>query len=279
MGADAGYSGTIPAGYEILYQLGRGSFSEVWKVRQQMTGRFGALKRLLPEWREQAAARQLLRNEAEVGRAVKSAHVARVYFSDVESDDPHVVLEWLNGSSLEEILATEERLPIRKALWIARQCAAGLADLEAAGFAHGDIKPANIFVNVQGNVKLVDLGFARPLANVRDGALTGTPEYMAPESLSPADCHPTVRDMYSLGMTLYRMLTGTLPFSGDSAAATLRMQRGVRPVPLNRLCPEASRELTDFLSRLLAKHPLRRPADMPTVLRELIRLELATLTD
>lgn len=279
LGADAGFVGTVPAGYEILYSLGTGSFSEVWKVRQQMTGRFGALKRLRPEWREQAAARQLLRNESEVGRSVKSAHVVRVYFSDVEADDPYLILEWLNGASLEEMLATKERLPIRKSLWIARQCAAGLADLEQAGFAHGDVKPANIFVGVQGGVKLVDLGFARPIEGKPTLTLTGTPEYMAPESLSPAECHPTARDIYSLGVTLYRMLTGALPFSGNSAAATLRMQRGLRPLPLNRLCPEAPRELCDFMGRILAKHPLRRPADMPEVLRELIRLELATLTD
>ncbi|MGE3314535.1 MAG: serine/threonine-protein kinase [Planctomycetaceae bacterium] len=279
LGAGTGFDGTFPVGYEILYALGEGSFSEVWKVRQQMTGRFGALKRLRPEWRAQAAARQLLRNESEVGRAVKSAHVVRVYFSEVESEDPFVILEWLNGTSLEEILAAQERLPIRKALWIARQCAAGLADLEQQGFAHGDVKPGNIFVCAQGDVKLVDLGFARPLLSAGEGTLTGTPEYMAPESLSPAECHPTARDVYSLGVTLYRMLTGLLPFTGDSASATLRMQRGARPLPLKRFCPEASVELCEFLSRMLAKHPLRRPTDMQSLLRELIRLELSTLTD
>ena len=273
------FDGNVPPGHEILYFQGRGAFSEVWKVRQEMSGREGALKRLRPEWRESAAARQLLRNEVEVGRAIKSPHVIRVYFAETSGDDPHIILEWLDGCSLEQLLQHEsEPLPVCKALWIARQCAAGLADLEQAGYAHGDVKPANIFVEPQGEAKLVDLGFARQLNMSGGGPLSGTPEYMAPESLCPAELHPVQRDIYSLGVTLYRMLTGRLPFAGDSAADVLHQQRSARPPLLRRLRPEAPRALADFVGRLLAKQPLRRPANMQAVVRELIRLELAALT-
>lgn len=272
------FEGYVPPGYEILYFLGRGAFSEVWKVRQEMSGRVGALKQLRPEWRENSAARQLLRNEAEVGRSVKSAHVIRVHFSETSGDDPFVVFEWLDGSPLEQILNENESLSVRKALWIARQCAAGLADLEQAGFAHGDVKPANVFVSQAGEVRLMDLGFARPLKAAGMGPLSGTPEYMAPESLCPADFHPGQRDIYSLGIMLFRMLTGRLPFAGDTTADTLHLQRSARPPLLRKLCPEASREVSDFVGRLLAKHPLRRPANVQAVVRELLHLELATLT-
>jgi serine/threonine-protein kinase len=272
------FDGEVPPGYEVLYFLGRGAFSEVWKVRQEMSGRVGALKRLRPEWRENAAARQLLRNEAEVGRAVKSPHVIRVYFAETGGDDPFVVLEWIEGSPLEQVLNENELLSVRKALWIARQCAAGLADLERAGFAHGDVNPANVFVSSEGEVKLMDLGFARPLKAAGAGMLSGTPEYMAPESLCSADFHPGQRDIYSLGIMLFRMLTGRLPFTGDSTAETLQLQRSARPPLLRKLRPEVSREVADFVGRLLAKHPLRRPADVQSVIRELLRLELATLT-
>lgn len=243
-----------------------------------MSGRVVALKRLRPEWRENVTARQLLRNEAEVGRAVKSAHVVRVHYSETSGEDPHLLLEFLEGCSLEQMLRDSERLTVRKSVWIARQCAVGLADLEQAGYAHGDLKPANVFVNPLSEVKLVDLGFARPFRLERSGTLVGTPEYMAPESLCPADVHPGQIDIYSLGVTLFRMLAGQLPFSADSAADTLQLQRSARPPQLRKLCPEAPIELVEFVGRLLAKHPLRRPENMQVVVRELLRFELAALT-
>jgi len=272
------FEGAVPSGYEVLYFLGQGSFSEVWKVGREMSGGCGALKRLRAEWRGHAAARQLLQNEAEVGRALRSPHVARVLYSDTASEDPCIILEWLEGRTLEELLADESPLSIRKSIWIARQCAAGLADLERAGYAHGDVKPANIFLCTSGEAKLVDLGFARPLAGPRSQTLTGTPEYMAPETLSPADLNPAARDMYSLGITLYRMLAGALPLSAETPAETLQLQRAARPAGLRRLRPDVSPELADFVGKLLAKHPLRRPENWQAVVRELLRLELSALS-
>ena len=150
---------------------------------------------------------------------------------------PALVLEWLPGKTLEARLAAEKRLFCREALWIARQCAQGMHALLVAGYAHGDIKPSNIFVLDEGTVKLIDLGFARPdrrpAAELTENSLaklSGTPEYLAPESLVPGDSGVVARDVYSLGVTLYRMLTGVLPFQGETTVEVLRQHQGRCPV-------------------------------------------------
>ena len=130
---------------------------------------------------------------------------------------PYLLFEWAEGRTLEDELRAEERLSLRKAVWIARQTADAMRDLECAGLAHGDIKPQNIFITSQGDVKLLDLGFVRPIlpsaGRPAHQGFAATPEYMAPEALSPGLSQPVMKDMYSLGITLYRMLTGRLPLS------------------------------------------------------------------
>jgi serine/threonine protein kinase len=172
-------------------------------------------------------------------------------------------------------------LPLQQALWISRQAAQGLADLERAGFAHGDLKPDNIIVGHDGQVKLIDLAFARPLApgesGARDALIAGTPEYLAPETLQRGAGTPLSKDLYSLGVTMYRMLTGRLPFQGDTSADVLRQQREAVPPPLRNFAPGVPRELAELVENLLSKQPLRRPHSATGLIDRLVMLELALL--
>lgn len=271
----------FPEPYEPVAFAGEGSFSEVWKVRHRETGCLYALKRLRGDWRREPVAARLLGNEARVGRRVHSPYVVRVHEADFSAVPPCALLEWIDGVSLEVRLREEGLLPVGQALWIARQTAMGLADLERAGFAHGDIKPSNILCRPGGEIVLIDLGFARSIREERELArphvLRGTAEYLAPESLSREACSPVAKDIYSLGVMLFRLLAGRLPFEAETTADMLRLQRESKPPLLRRYRPDAPREVADFVARLLAKHPLRRPASSAELLRDLIPLELLTL--
>jgi len=270
--------------FDLVALAGRGSFAEVWQVLKHPTGEVYALKQLRADRLNQPAARQVLMNEGEIGSKVSSDYVVKVCGVSTDSTPPHLLLEWLPGQTLEAYLATRKKLFCREALWIARQCAQGMHGLLVAGYVHGDIKPSNIFILDDGRVKLIDLGFARPdqlpaidLAASGENALSGTPDYLAPEALVRGSSTGISRDIYSLGITLYRMLTGELPFHGETVADVLKQHQQSLPVPLRSLAPEVPREVGEFVHRLLAKVSLRRGGGLSWLIRDLIGLELGQI--
>jgi eukaryotic-like serine/threonine-protein kinase len=272
--------------FEMLALAGRGTFAEVWHVRDPQTGEDRALKKLRTDLPDQPAARRILANEAEIAGKVTSPHVVRLAAKCLDADPPCLVLEWLAGRTLETRLVAEKRIFCRDALWIARQCVQGMHALLLAGFSHGDIKPSNIFLCDDGTVKLIDLGFARPdrivateLSDPVDRTVTGTPEYMAPEVLVRGESGGIARDVYSLGVTLYRMLTGSLPFNGTTIVEVLREHQQSLPPRLRSHAPEVPREVSEFVHRLLSKQPLRRGGGLSWLVRELIGLELIMMSD
>ena len=216
---------SLPRGFEAVELAGMGAFAEVWKALQTTTGRTCALKRLRPERCDEPTARQLILNELQACQSVTSRHLLKLLGSEPKAEVPYLVFEWVDGKTLEEELRERQRLSLRRAVWIARQAADGMRDLECGGLAHGDIKPQNIFITHSGEVKLLDLGFVRPIAPAPGRPVAvdfaGTPDYLAPEALTSGVTQPVVKDMYSLGITLYRMLTGRLPFVGDAASADI----------------------------------------------------------
>ncbi len=265
--------------YEMVSLIARGAIADVWHVRDTATGADFALKQLREEWEEDPTAHQLLQNEVQVSAAVKSPYVVRVWEAPTGFEQTAVLMEWLGDTTLARHLQAAGKLSIRNSLWIARQCALGIQDLVAAGYVHGDLKPENIALLPGGAIKLIDLGFAQPIAVPsgipRADVFTGTIAHTAPEVSSSEPSTPVCREMYSLGILLFRMLTGRVPFQGATSGEVMRQHRERRPPLLGIWCPEASDELIQFVNRLLVKHPLRRPSQLPDVIRELIRLELA----
>jgi serine/threonine protein kinase len=247
------------------------------------TGRVFGLKRLSDGWSRDATAGELLRNEAAAGLSVRSPHVVRVVRAELDRDPPLLLVEWLNGVSLEQELERVGRLDVPRAVWIARQCVSGLIDLAAAGWSHGDVKPGNILLERDGVARLIDLGFARrhtvgrPTGAEAGQSLLGTPEYLAPETMVRGRLNPISLDIYSLGVTLFRMLTGRLPFHDASVSGILRMQRQARPPRLERFGVHAPEELSELVGRLLSKQPVRRPSCLRTLWREMVDVELRVM--
>ncbi len=272
--------------FEWVSLAGRGTFADVWQIRDRQTGRLQALKQLRPDQEGHKAARRILENEAEIGGKIESGNVVKVGHAHFEANPPYLLMEWLTGKTLAARLAAQTRLFCREALWIARQCAQGMHALLISGYIHGDIKPSNIFLCDDGIVKLIDLGFARAdrqnasgVVDVSQRTLAGTPDYLAPEALVPGDPGGISRDVYSLGVTLYQMLTGSLPFKGETVVEVLRQHQQALPPRLRSTAPDVPREVNDFVHRLLSKQPWRRNAGLSWLVHELIGLELSLLPD
>jgi len=214
----------------------------------------------------------LLEREARAGLAVRHPHLVRV----LAAAAGFVAMDLLPGESLRDRLRRDYRLDAGEALWVARQTAEALAALHRAGFAHGDVKPENILLTETGTAVLIDLGFAhRPGENsdlLKRGLILGTANYLAPEECALAPDADERADVFSLGATLFEMLTGTLPYPAGTTAETLRAHRDDRPARLTGQSPL----LAAMVARLLAKRPAQRP-HMSQVVQNLIGLEIALM--
>jgi serine/threonine protein kinase len=166
-------------------------------------------------------------------------------------------------------------------VWIGRQVAEALAALHRAGFVHGDIKPDNIHLTGEGKAILIDLGFAhRPGENegiLRKGYILGTVDYLAPELCGSEPVDGPQSDLFSLGMTLFEMLSGQLPYPRGSVEQTLRRHAAEPPADLCRCAGQLPAALTKLVTRLMSRSPAERPRAL-AVVQQLINLEIATLT-
>jgi serine/threonine protein kinase len=266
-------------GYELFQLLGGGPLTCVYSGREHGSDRPCAVKVLREELQDDATAVKLLQREARTGLAVKHPHLVPLLHTHVTRPPYFLVMELLPGESLRRRLRRSYRLDLASTLWIARQTAEALAALHRAGFVHGDIKPDNIRL-AEGAAVLIDLGFAhRPGENtslVEQGYVLGTANYLAPELCAfrpETDCSG---DLFSLGVTLFEMLSGGLPYPPGPLEQTLRRHRCDPPADIRARVPSLPRPLVALIERLLA----RRPADRPRsgqVVQQLIGLEIAAL--
>jgi serine/threonine-protein kinase len=228
--------------------------------------------------------RRFLR-EARAAARLSHPNIVCVHLvGETEAGVPYLVMEYLQGETLDDLLEREESLAPRRAVAIARQIACALADAHAAGVVHRDLKPANIILTqrrASGElVKIVDFGIAKvahsALLNAstrltRDGVVFGTPHYIAPEQAQGAELDGRA-DIYSLGCLLYRMLSGTLPFDG-AAVAVMLAHISRKPTHLLEVAPGVDRRLAAIVMRCLAKDPAERFADAEGLAAALAALE------
>ncbi len=252
-GSDPGF--TPPARWKLGRLLGTGGQSEVWLARDQELAEWVALKVFHAGL--SANARERLRREVRLGRSLQHPHLVRL-FELIESDGRlAVVMEWLPGGSLVQRLEAGP-LAVEETVRIADETLAALEYLHAQGVVHRDVKPSNLLLDDDGHVRLADLGLARPIEDVQDLTQTnmaiGTPAFMSPEQIRGEAPTPAA-DLYGLGVTLFQLLTGALPFPGRSQyeVATQHLAAPVRnPRALRSECP---RWLARFVLRLLEKRP------------------------
>jgi serine/threonine protein kinase len=189
-------------------------------------------------------------------------------------------MDLLPGDSLRQRMRREYALPPTDAVRVVRQTAEALAALHRAGFLHGDVKPDNVRLIDPGTAVLIDLGFAHQRGEnadlLRQGYVLGTANYLAPELCDPHPDEELASDVFSLGVTLFEMLTGRLPYPPGSLTQTFRRHRCDPPLDVRLCLPELPEELAALVQSLLERHPGRRPS-AATVVEQLVDLEIAAL--
>jgi serine/threonine-protein kinase len=243
------------ANYEIKDRLGEGGMGEVFRGRDVMLEREVAIKALRPELATHPDVVERFRTEAVALAKLHHPNIAAVYNFIRENERCYIVMEYVDGQSLEAILRQRGALPWTEAIAIARQALEGLEHAHRSGIVHRDVKPANIMLARDGTVKLMDFGIARILETARltrEGHLVGTLEYMSPEQVLGQDVDARA-DLYAMGIVLYQALTGVLPFPSSSDYDMIRAQVERQPAPPRTLCAEIPAALDAVLLRALAK--------------------------
>jgi tRNA A-37 threonylcarbamoyl transferase component Bud32 len=256
--------------YVILERLGAGGMGTVYKARDPQLDRVVALK--LPRFdvpqRDRVVRMQRFQREARAAAQIWHPHVCPIYDVGEHDGRPYVVMAYVDGQSLAERLAVHGRYEnITEAVGVIRQILDALEAVHAHGIVHRDLKPGNILIDSAGRAILSDFGLARPEYDreplTSDGTLVGTPAYMAPEQASgESERIGPWTDLYSLGVVIYEMLTGRLPFTGAAAVVLAHILRDEPPSP-RAIRPDLDLTLEAIVLRALRKIPSERYTDAP----------------
>jgi tetratricopeptide (TPR) repeat protein len=257
--------------YELLQEIGRGGMGVVYKARDKRLGRVVALKRLPENLREHPTAVELFEREARAAAALNHRNIVTIFDAGQEDGTYFISMELLEGRALNDILTRRGRLSPRDTARLGAQIAAGLHYAHARKIVHRDIKTANLFFTKDQLVKIMDFGIAKSLEEVRRSTTVvgGTPYYMAPEQARGQGVDHRA-DLYAFGVTLFQLVTGTLPFSDGDVAYLHAHQPPPDPREIDANIPA---ELAALILRMMAKQPTDRPASAGEVgeaLRSLI---------
>ncbi|OFT49582.1 serine/threonine protein kinase [Corynebacterium sp. HMSC06D04] len=250
--------------YQLQWIIGHGGMSTVWLADDVRGDREVAIKVLRPEFSDNTEFLSRFRNEAQSAESINSENVVATYdYRELEDNGRtfcFMALEYVRGESLADLLAREGALPETLALDVMEQAAHGLAVIHRMGLVHRDIKPGNLMITQNGQVKITDFGIAKAAAAVpltRTGMVVGTAQYVSPEQAQGLDVTPA-SDVYSLGVVGYEMLAGKRPFSGDSSVSVALAHISQAPEPLSTSISAPARELIGISLR---KDPTTRFAD------------------
>jgi len=280
----AGRGGDLLLGsYVLLERLGEGGMGQVFKARHQNLGRVVAVKLIRKERLADASAVRRFEREIRAVAHVNHPNIVRAFDAD-ECDGSHLlVMEYVEGGcDLARLVKLRGPLPVAEACAFIRQAAVGLQHAHERGLVHRDIKPHNLLLGADGKtVKILDMGLARvqqpdmdpdnSSALTQEGALMGTPDYIAPEQALSSHDADIRADIYSLGGTLYYLLTGKVPFPGGSLMEKLLKHQTDEPHPVESLRPDVPPAVAALVRRMMAKRPLDRfqtPAALASALAD-----------
>jgi tRNA A-37 threonylcarbamoyl transferase component Bud32 len=270
-------TGRLLAGrYELLERVGEGGSAEVFRARDHRLDRVVAVKVLRPQFGSDATARSRFAVEARSAAALNVSNIVPVYdFGAADDGSLFIVMRYIDGPSLRQILGDHGRLPAAAAADLGRQIAEALSAAHQHGLIHRDVKPGNILVDPAGTAHLTDFGTVKALVGADDltksGTIFGTAAYISPEQATGGSIGPAT-DLYALGVVLYEALSGRQPFEGDDPVALSYRHAHEDPIRLSSLMPTIDPDLESVVTQSLQKNPHDRPHDAATVAMVLERV-------
>ncbi|HLM34543.1 MAG TPA: protein kinase [Gaiellaceae bacterium] len=258
--------------YEVEELVGTGGMSSVYRARDQLLGRMVALKVLHQQYTEDADYVERFRREARAVAALSHPNIVTVIDRGEHEGRPFIVFEYVDGENLKKQIERLGPAPVDEALELALQVARGLSFAHQNGLVHRDVKPQNVLLNGDGQAKVTDFGIARSLdvqhGMTQTGTVLGTSDYIAPEQAQGhrVDEHT---DVYSLGVVLYELLTGEVPFPGENFVAVAMRHINEPPPPIRDRRPDVSPRLEAAVHRAMAKDPHDRFQTMAELADEL----------
>jgi serine/threonine protein kinase/Flp pilus assembly protein TadD len=269
-------TGTIFARrYEVIEELGKGGMGRVYKVFDKKIKEKVALKLLRPEISADEETVERFSNELKYARKIIHKNVCRMFDLGEEEGTHYITMEYVSGEDLKSMIRMMGRMSPGQTVSIARYVCEGLAEAHKLGVVHRDLKPQNIMIDREGKARIMDFGIARSLKAkgiTGAGIIIGTPEYMSPEQVEGKEVDQR-SDLYSLGVILYEMLTGRVPFEGDTPLSIAVKHKTEAPQDPRTLNAQLPLDLSQLILKCLEKDEKKRPQNAEEILSQLSRIE------
>ena len=247
--------------YQLEQTLGTGGMAIVYKAKDLMLERYVAVKALREDFSQDVAFRERFRQEAKAAANLSHPNIVTVHDFGLDQKHLFIVMEYMPGTDLKTLIKQKERFSVTEALELMIQACGGVGYAHRAGLVHCDIKPHNMLVTPEGRLKVTDFGIARALSTIspdeRSEVVWGSPHYFSPEQASGMPPSPA-SDVYSLGVILYEMLAGRLPFIASDSAELARMHREDLPVAPRYYNTSIPARLEEIILKVLSKEPSAR---------------------
>ena len=269
--------------YTVQDRIGTGGMAIVYRGLDNVLGRTVAIKTMLPQYANDPSFAARFKQEAQAAAALQSPYIVSVYDWGKDGDTYFIVMEYLRGTDLKSGIKKHGALDGRKVAQIGSQISQALSVAHKHDIIHRDIKPQNIMVQPDGNIKVMDFGIARAKNShlTQDNNVLGTAHYVSPEQTQGKELGPT-SDIYSLGIVMYEAATGEVPFKGDDAISVALKQVSEQPVPPSQINPNVDPQLESIILKCMQKDPAARfqtADELARVLRDYLAGRMAAVTN
>jgi len=247
--------------YQLLQTLGSGGMAVVYRAKDLTLERYVAVKILRPDFSKDEAFRKRFHQEAKAAANLSHPNIVTVHDFGLDGERLFIIMEYVPGTNLKTMIREQQVIPVEKALDLIIQACQGIGYAHRAGLVHCDIKPHNMLVSPDGRLKVTDFGIARALTTImpdeQNSYVWGSPQYLAPEQAAGLPPSPA-SDVYSLGVVLYELVTGKLPFYSKDALELTRMHKEVVPISTRNINPDIPVELDQVILKVLSKEQTNR---------------------